>query len=199
MRTVSTLRRIFPPLLSLLLLSPAADLAAQTSATPAQAPSPEAPGAPDATQDPPPSTLVAEVARLNETLERIAELLASQADTQQIDLGMKRLEMLTARLERSERELRGLRSTRSSLETERIAMEEQRAQAELQRESLDAEEGQSERARAFFRQIDRQLERVREELGDTERQIVEIENQTATQRRDLAAWQDFVDRRLGGL
>lgn len=186
MHAVSTLRR-FPALwLTAVLLGPVANLAAQT------------PAPPDGTQEPAPATLQEEVARLNRTLERIADLLATQVDAQQIDLGMKRLEMLTARLERSERELRGLRSNRSSLETEQISLEEHRAQTELRLESVEAETAPEE-ARAIFRQIDRQLERIRDDLSETDRQIVELENQIATQRRDLEAWQDFVDRRLGGL
>ena len=199
MRTVSTLRRSFPLWLSLLLLSPTADLAAQTSRAPDEAPGPGPQGTPGATQDQPPSTLVAEVARLNRTLERIADLLATQVDTQQIDLGMKRLEMLTSRLERSEGELRTLRSNRSSLETEEISLEEQRGQAELRLESGEVDEARDENVRAFFRQMDRQLERVRGELDELGRQIAELENQVATQRRDLRGWQEFVDRRLGGL
>lgn len=192
MRTLSILRRTLPLWLAVVVpspLSPVIELAAQTSP-------------PEETRDPTeaesPRTLQQEVAQLNRTLERIADLLASQVDTQQIDVGMKRLEMLTSRLERSERELRNLRSRRSSLETEKIALEEQRAQAELSLERGDVE-SVPEEARAFFRQMDRQLDRVREELAETDRQSVELENQVAAQRRDLQAWQDFVDRRLGGL
>lgn len=178
MRMTST-PALLPFLLALLLSSP---IAAQEAPAGAAAP----------------TGLEAEMAQLNQTLERIAELLEAQVDAQEIDLGMKRLEMLTVRLERSERELRSLRSSRSSLETETISLEEHRAQSVLRYESEEIEISEEQR-RAFFRQIDRQLARVREQLAETDRQIAELENRIATQRRDLQGWQDFVDRRLGGL
>jgi len=146
----------------------------------------------------PPGSLEAEVAKLHQTLERIADLLEAQVDAQQLDLAIKRLEVLAGRLERSERELRNLRASRNSMKTEQIALEEHRAQAALRAENPEDETPEEER-RAFFRQMDRQLQSLRENIADVDRQIVELENEIATQRRDLEGWQSFVDRRLGGL
>jgi len=131
-------------------------------------------------------------------LERIVELLEAQADVQQLDVGMKRLDLLSGRLERSERELRGLQATRSSQEAERIRLEENLTRARRLVETGDDDSSEEER-QSYFRELDRQLVRVRTEIADLEGQIARLENEITGLRSDLRGWQDFVDRRLGGL
>lgn len=145
-----------------------------------------------------PPSLEDSVAEIHRTLERLVELLERQVDVQQLDVGLKRLDLLSGRLERSERELRGLRANRVSQEGEKNRLEGVRAQTLRLVESGDADASEEER-QLYFQELDQQIRRVEGEIAELDRQILRLENEIAELREDLRGWRDFVDRRLGGL
>ncbi|MDX1502560.1 MAG: hypothetical protein R3325_09355 [Thermoanaerobaculia bacterium] len=144
------------------------------------------------------TAVAAELTKLNATLTDIKTLLERLAETQGLDLLMKRMELSSARVTELESRLRGARAERTSVVDERARLQTNMEAylAELERRSREDTEGELE---AFTLQFEAGLERFEARLRDLDDEIARLENLLDARRRELEDWQGYIDRRLGGV
>lgn len=141
-------------------------------------------------------TLAEELRLLNTTLTEIKELLERQAETQGLDLLMKRMELSSAQAAEIEKRLREAEGRRQAVDDELTQLEER-----MEFITADYEGGGFDGAQyeTYVEQADAQRRRLGERLREIEGEIAGIENRLAAKRRDLDDWQTYIDRRLGGI
>ena len=152
-------------------------------------PAQEAPAGEPAVRDTP-----GELAKLNDTLREIAQLLRQQAETTELDLFLKRVQLADARLRDSERALTAVQSEQRSLEGERSQLELRLRIVAQEGGDQGADAGTLESMRG---QIQLELARVRRRQGEVAASLSALENERAARRRDLEEWESVLDRRLG--
>jgi len=163
-------------------------------------------GAPVAGQqaagEPPPELTVGErLDQLNSTLERIAELLERQVESQRLDLALKRVQFGSVRVETLERDLRSAEDRRSSLSDEqyRIRSRLEMMAGELEEVSPENLEGRRPMYEQMIGQAERELEILDTRIVETEQRIIDLEAELTRRRDDLRSIQDQLDRELAGL
>jgi len=139
-------------------------------------------------------TAASELARINDTLERIADALAQQT---KLDILARRIQLAGTRLADGEKRAVSLYDERSALEAEqqRLAMMREKLDA-VGAEAVDIPARERE---AAIGQLDAELARVGARLRDIAGQVSELESRLARQRVDLDEWQAYLDRLLSGL
>jgi chromosome segregation ATPase len=152
---------------------------------------------PSGAQEPEPPTLQTQLAALNATMVRIAELLERQIEGQKIELVMARVTINLDRMQRTEDQLRAAETERTSLEDakERLQLEQQSYFASLEA-AKDLPIDELNRARDQF---DASSKRLETKLRDANRRVADLQSQLVTQQAEVQEWQDFADRLLGGL
>lgn len=156
----------------------------------------------EAAQEPRPAPTVEEqLARLNSTLARIAELLERQVEGQSLDLALKRVQFGSGRVETLERDLRNAEDRRSSLSDEQYRIRSRLEMMAGEFEDLSPEqlEGRRPMYEQMIGQAERELEILDARLLETEQRIIDLENELTRRRDDLRAIQDQLDRELAGL
>jgi len=135
-----------------------------------------------------------ELARINATLERIADALTQQT---KLDILARRIQLASTRLGDGEKRLAAVNDERSALEGEK-------RQLETIRESMRADSGErldmAPREReAQLIHLESELERIDSRLQDLSRRAVDLENRLARERADLDDWQAYLDRLISSL
>jgi chromosome segregation ATPase len=131
-------------------------------------------------------------------LRSIQDLLERHLETRSLELLMKRGEGMSRQVEQLEGQLRQALAQRDSYEEQQRQLDNRNAslQMQIERGVMDADAAQLE---SFREQVSREMQRLSGELRRLNTEIVELESRLATKRGDLQEWQDFIDRRLGGL
>ena len=139
-----------------------------------------------------------ELAKLNQAVREIADLLAKQSEGQKLDLLMKRLDLASAKATQLEQRQRSLQAEKTSIEDQRNqidgAIKEFQAQAQTQ-----ASESRRPELQAAVDRAEIQLKGFASRLQSLSQEIAETETQLAAQREELKEWQRTIDRRLSGL
>ena len=138
--------------------------------------------------------VAAELARLNETLEQVQNLLAQQVETQTLDLLLKRAQLVSGEVAQLDTQLRQARSERDELDDQRIQMQAHLEAARDSNSDISFEdlENMTRYQTIGLHSITRRLTKV-----DTE--IIEVQNRLDNKQRDLDDWRDLLDRRLSGV
>ena len=139
--------------------------------------------------------VAAELARLNATLIELRDLLEQQIETQGLDLLLKRSQILSQEMLQIETHLRSVKSTQRSLGDEKSRME---TQIEIFRERERAGNMEPEELETMLLQFEAAYKQVTGQLRDIESEAAELESRLMRKQEDLEAWQDLLDRRLGG-
>lgn len=180
-------------LLGLLALSvPAAFPALGQQPAPRKAPAETSQATPDVAE---------ELVRLNRTLERIAELMESQAEGQRLDLSLRRLAVESERVAVLERDLRTAEATRTSLEDQRFSVRGRLTMLASEVETMPADTP-PEHFRGVERMTEeaqRMLTRFQSQMEAQDQRILELQNELTRRRADLQALQDRLDRELDGM
>ncbi len=148
----------------------------------------------------PAPTIEGELARLNRTLERIVGLLERQVEGQQLELTMRRIEVASSLSRSLAEELRRAREQRAAHEEERTRVQGRLASLAEAIESGDESVFGTSPAqlKQYTDQMGLELKLATDRIRDLDLRIAELENELASRRQEIRAWQDLVDRRLGG-
>jgi len=152
--------------------------------------------------EPPPELTVGErLDQLNSTLERIAELLERQVESQRLDLALKRVQFGSVRVETLERDLRSAEDRKSSLEDDRYRIRSRLTMMADEFEEMSTEdiEGSRPMYEQMIGQAERELEILEARILETEQRIIDLETELTRRRDDLRSIQDQLDRELAGL
>lgn len=145
-----------------------------------------------------PTPLAREFDELNATLVRIESLLERMADTQGLDLMIKRMELTSRQAEDLEKRLAGLESERASIE-DTIRRIEANREAYLADVKTRGDADSLLEAETMNAQAERELAFRAERRRALDDEIAVVRNRLESKRREFEDWQDYVDRRLGGV
>lgn len=150
-------------------------------------------------QGAPPQPVAAEVpaqlARLNETLAEIADLLERNLEGQRLGLVMARIQLSSARSARADEQLSIAKASRAELHEKKARME---GQLDSFADRLDAGrvDMAAEDIEMMADESARELKLLNSKIKTLDREIMELENALARYRQELDDWQALVDRRL---
>ena len=115
-------------------------------------------------------------------------------NTQQSFL-LKRSQLISQEMLQLENHLRNTKATQRSLTDEKSRME---TQIQIFREQERAGNIDPAELEGMLLQFEAAYEQVTRQLRDVDAEAAEIEGRLMRKREDLEAWQDLLDRRLGG-
>jgi uncharacterized protein (DUF3084 family) len=144
------------------------------------------------------AALTTELATLNATLAEIKVLLERITETQGLDLLMKRMELSSTQVVEIEKRLREAESERATVEDENIRLEMNMQAYTVELES-GAMEASAEQIEAFTARHEAEVALRESRLRSLDDEIAMLHNRLSTKQRGLEDWQDYVDRRLGGV
>ncbi|MDH3253811.1 MAG: hypothetical protein OEM62_02375 [Acidobacteriota bacterium] len=136
------------------------------------------------------------LADISATLERIAELLESQAESRRLDLVMQRIEVRARRLAPLETRLRSARSSRGNYQEEQFRLQ---AQLKSMADRLDSGAMDADELTSMTEHFASELALVTARLRATNDEIAALENEAARYRNEIDDWEAWVDRELGDL
>lgn len=138
------------------------------------------------------------LAKISTTLERIAELLARQSESDDLDLLITRVQLGVSQVSEAARRLEGA-------ETRREALQDRKSQLELQ---LEMNRSRSERGfdqnqppadlENLTRTWTAHLTRVNSRIAVVSAEIADLQGRVAELVEEVEAWQAILDRRLAG-
>lgn len=146
----------------------------------------------------PPPDLMTELATLNKTMREIADLLAQEVGARKVDLLMKRVELASAAIARSEDRVRFLRSERDAVETEKRKLESERDMIRSHRESGGLDGSRQEDVDAYLSRMDADLKRLSSKLQAASADLADAENHLTEERETYRQLQRELDRRIAG-
>jgi chromosome segregation ATPase len=141
--------------------------------------------------------LSTEIAKLNKAVREIADLLAKQTEGQKVELLMKRVELASSKLSQ-------LEQRESSLQSEKMNIEDQAyrlvTEMKLIQDRVPASPDESQRLdlETTLARGEAEGKRLADRVQSLSQQIGDVENQLTAQREELKTWQQVVDRSLGG-
>jgi chromosome segregation ATPase len=138
---------------------------------------------------------VVELARLNATLERIADMLVRQT---KLDMLARRIELAGTRIADAEKRLAAVESERTGLDAEQRRLEQILEHLREQAASAGDDEAAREIA-AQLKQVEAELARMTSRLRALADEAVEAEARLTRQRVDLEEWQAYLDRMISAL
>lgn len=172
-------------------------LAAATLITPAASAQAPAASPPRATAAPP--SVEAQLAELNRSVQQLVDMMAVYLERQRVDLLIKRIELSSQRLLAREQELSKARDDRASVEEEvqRLSpmldrMEEQLLEAETD----PANNPDADGTRRMLEELSGRLKWLGDKAWNLDQTILQLESDLERQRRDVAAWEEVIDREL---
>ena len=138
------------------------------------------------------------LAEISAALNRIAELLESQAKSSKLDLIIRRVDLTQRRLEPIEARLRQLRANRDGSAEERFRLRKQLENFadQLASGTLDVDASEISVSTDY---MESELELVEERLRTTDNEITMLENEAARYRNEIEDWQSWIDRELNAL
>lgn len=139
--------------------------------------------------------VAAALLRINQTLSEIKDLLARQAESQTLDLALRRAAIASTRAADLSRQLREVELDRRSVEEQKARVEENLKMIEAQVESgvMDLD---PKMADSLADQTAGQIKRLEARGKDLDLEIVGLRNQVDQARADVRNWQSLLDRRL---
>ena len=143
----------------------------------------------------PSDPIAAQLEQLNTTLKQLVVLLNKQSDLQDLDLLMKRVQLVDSRIGELERRLRTAEADLRNEQTKQATLEQQLkgVNAELQRHNPNIPATELE---AMAAHTEAELKRVQQRGSQLTQEIAALESELAARRDDLRSWQGILDRRL---
>ena len=146
-----------------------------------------------------PQPMAAEVpiqlAKLNQTLAEIADLLERNLEGQRLGLVMARIQLSSGRSARAEEQLATARATRADLQNQKAKMEGQ-LQIFADRLDMGQVDMPAEEIETMADESALQLDLLKKQIRGMDREIMELENSLTHYQQDLDNWQTVIDRRL---
>ena len=137
----------------------------------------------------------AQLARLNETLAEIADLLERNLEGQRLGLVMARIQLSSARSARAGEQLSIAKASRAELHEKKARME---GQLDSFADRMDAGrvDMAAEDIEMMADESARELKLINSKIKTLDREIMELENALARYGQELDDWQALIDRRL---
>ena len=137
----------------------------------------------------------AQLAKLNQTLTEIADLLERNLEGQRLGLVMARIQLSSGRSARAEEQLGTARATRADLQNQKAKMEGQ-LQIFADRLDMGQVDMPAEDIETMADESALQLELLKRRIENLDREIIELENAMTRYQQDLDDWQSLIDRHL---
>jgi len=144
------------------------------------------------------TTIEQELARLNQTMREISDLMRTYIVRQEVDMIMKRIELHRRYLTPLEDELRKARAGKESAEDEIERMEV--VIAELEEVIARDDSGDEQTANHLRMEKDRlaiNLKQLKDRRWTLEQRIIELENELISRRHEIQDLEDIADEQLG--
>lgn len=136
-----------------------------------------------------------QLARLNQTLSEIADLLERNVEGQRLGLVMARIQLSSERSARAEEQRATARATRADLQNQKAKMEGQ-LQIFAERMDMGQVDMPAEQIEAMADESALQFKLLEGRIKALDREIIELENALSRYQRDQNDWQALIDRRL---
>jgi predicted nucleic acid-binding Zn-ribbon protein len=138
------------------------------------------------------------LAEISAALNRIVELLESQAESSKLDLIIRRVDLTQRRLEPIEARLRQLRTGREGSAEERFRLRKQLENLadQMAAGTLDVDASEISVSTDY---MESELALVEGRLRATDNEITMLENEAVRFRNEIQDWQSWIDRELNAL
>ncbi len=149
---------------------------------------------------PPPATVPDQLARLNQTLEHIAQLLERQNDGQKLDLLLRRVEVGSRRVSSLEQQLDKAQSDKRSMEDTSYRMRSQLAAMKTRVEGLSPDEQAANQStfEAGMKNMEDEAKLADLRVQQATQRVLDLQGELDGQKQDLQALQNLLDRKLQG-
>jgi hypothetical protein len=151
-----------------------------------------------ASSPPAPASLPEQVTDLNRSVKELVVLFKEYLNRQQVDYLFKRVELSLQKMGPIKEELRGLRTSKATDETELSQFQTAFAMLQTLAPQGEAKSEEEQRQEAFvIAQREAQTKLLKRRLSQTDQRIAELENELAQEQQNAQRWEAAIDQRLG--